>query len=82
VQQAVARSYLHEARIISHRGDPTLQYVQTVFCGRSLTDCGFENTSAKCGLSPASFTLSRRRVRRFAQPRRRQVHHLVIVSAS
>jgi hypothetical protein len=25
--------------------------VQTVFCSGALTDCGFENASAKCGLS-------------------------------
>jgi len=25
--------------------------VQTVFCSRALTDCDFENASAKCGLS-------------------------------
>ncbi len=24
--------------------------MQTVFCSRALTDCGFENASAKCGL--------------------------------
>jgi hypothetical protein len=48
-QQAFARSYLHEAG--DHWSSRKLQSVQTMFPSRALTDCGFENASAECGLS-------------------------------